>query len=206
MLLFRKGMSPKGMEKMVTPPRWHCGWGRSLFSRVLVSSFVFLIALSISVFVAPASAKEKAGKKKRAAASPVESPGEEGLNNIPLPVGHEAKGLVLPDFDARGRLRAKFEAGTGRRIDENHMSFDNLKITTYTPQKETDLQIEMQKSVLDLKTRVLSSKEKTKVTRSDFNIVGDSVQFDTVSRTGRLVGNVKMVLSSKSHLMEQREQ
>jgi hypothetical protein len=158
------------------------------------------------VFVAPAFAKEKTGKKKHPNVAPIESPGEEGLSNVPLPVGHEAKGLVLPDFDARGRLRAKFEAGTGRRVDENHMSFDNLKITTYTPQKQTDLQIEMQKSMLDLKTRVLSSKEKTTVIRSDFNIVGDSVEFDTVSRTGRLIGNVKMVLSSKSHLMEKREQ
>jgi hypothetical protein len=56
--------------------------------------------------------------------------------------------------------------------------------------------------VLDLKTRVLTSKERTTVKRADFDIVGDSVEFDTVSHTGRLIGNVKMVISSKSHLME----
>jgi hypothetical protein len=190
------------MEKMVTLKKCRRGRGRCPLCRRLVVSVGVVVALSVFALVSPAFAKEKPGKKKHPTASPVESPGDEGLNNVPLPVGHEAKGLILPDFDARGRLRAKFEAGTGRRIDEDHMTFDNLKITTYTPQKQTDLQIEMQKSVLDLKTRVLSSKEKTTVIRSDFNIVGDSVQFDTVSRTGRLIGNVKMVLSSKSHLME----
>jgi lipopolysaccharide assembly outer membrane protein LptD (OstA) len=40
------------------------------------------------------------------------------------------------------------------------------------------------------------------VRRADFNIIGDSVQFDTNTRTGRLIGNVKMVISDQSHLME----
>jgi 2-dehydro-3-deoxyphosphooctonate aldolase (KDO 8-P synthase) len=35
---------------------------------------------------------------------------------------------------------------------------------------------------LDLNTRVISSKERTKVVRADFEIVGDTMQFDTVSR------------------------
>jgi len=51
-----------------------------------------------------------------------------------------------------------------------------------------------------LKTRILSSKERSTIQRSDFNIVGDSVQFDTNARTGRLIGNVKMVITDKSHL------
>ena len=34
----------------------------------------------------------------------------------------------------------------------------------------------------------------------DFNIAGDSVEFDTNSRTGRLIGNVKMVITDKAHL------
>ena len=55
--------------------------------------------------------------------------------------------------------------------------------------------------MLDLKTRILSSKERSTVTRSDFNIVGDSVQFDTNARTGKMMGNVKMVITSQSQLL-----
>src|SRR5689334_404271 len=127
MLLFRKGTSPKGMEKTIEPSRCQRGRRESLLSRIWSVSFVFVALWLMIALVASAFAKEKTGKKKHPNASPIESPGDEGLNNVPLPVGHEAKGLVLPDFDGRGRLRAKFEAGTGRRIDENHMSFDNLK-------------------------------------------------------------------------------
>ena len=167
-----------------------------------------IVCLSILIPAAPSVAKSKSAKKKqaRATATPTPSPGEQSLTNIPLAAGHEAKGLVLPDFDGEGRLRGKFEAGTARRIDQEHIGFQDLKITTYTPEKHIDLQIDMRNSVLDLKTRILSSQERTTVKRADFNIVGDSVVFDTVTRTGRLTGNVKMVITDQSHLLEKAKE
>src|SRR6266705_4510391 len=171
---------------------WRC-W----FLAILLLSVV----LCASSLVPDASAQSKGRKgKPRAKAGPSSSPDEQSLTNIPLPIGHEAKGLVLPDFDAEGHLRGKFEAGTARRIDQEHVGFEQLKIYTYTPEDRPDLQIDMHTSVLDLQTRILSSQERTTVQRADFNIVGDSVQFDTNTRTGRLIGNVKMVITDKSHL------
>lgn len=164
---------------------------------------IWLAALLMCVVIAaPQVFGQSKGRKKggRAKAAASASPGEQSLTNIPLPIGHEAKGLVLPDFDGNGRLRGRFEAGTAHRIDEEHVGFQQLKITTYTPESQPDLQINMNTSVLDLKTRVLTSRERTTIQRSDFNIVGDSVQFDTNSKTGRLIGNVKMVITDKSHL------
>jgi len=158
--------------------------------------------LSIAMPASDLLAGSKGDKKKsaRARVSPNGSPVEQSLTNIPLPIGHEAKGLVLPDFDGEGHLRAKFEAGTAQRIDQQHIGFQHLKITTYTPDSQPDLKIDMQTSVLDLNTRVLSSQERTTIQRADFNIAGDSVQFDTNTRTGRLIGNVKMVITDRSHL------
>ena len=179
MLPFRSGRS------------WRWSWLAWLLS----------VVLSVLISTPHVSAQSKGRKRKaRATATPGSSPGEQSLTNIPLPIGHEAKGLVLPDFDPNGHLRGRFEAGTAHRMDQEHIGFQHLKITTYTPQSEPDLQIDMNTSVLDLKTRVLSSKERTTIRRSDFNITGDSVQFDTNSKTGRLIGNVKMVITDKSHL------
>jgi hypothetical protein len=159
------------------------------------------VLMCAAIAVPHVSGQSKGRKKKgRSSPSPGASPGEQSLTNIPLPIGHEAKGLVLPDFDGNGRLRGKFEAGTAHRIDQEHVGFQLLKITTYTPESQPDLQIDMHTSVLDLKTRILSSQERTTIQRSDFNIAGDSVQFDTNARTGRLIGNVKMVITDKSHL------
>jgi hypothetical protein len=168
----------------------------------LVLSFWLASVLMCIIIAAPQVSGQPKGRKKKASTSPTTggSPAEQSLTNIPLPIGHEAKGLVLPDFDGDGRLRGKFEAGTAHRIDQEHVGFQHLKITTYTPESQPDLQINMQTSVLDLKTRILSSQERTTIERSDFNIAGDSVQFDTNSKTGRLIGNVKMVITDKSHL------
>src|SRR6266480_7929497 len=167
------------------------------------SCLVWLTSIALFVLIAASHVcgQSKGHKKKtRVTTAPSASPGEQNLTNIPLPIGHEAKGLVLPDFDGEGHLRGKFEAGTAHRIDEENVGFQQIKITTYTPENRPDLQIDMHTSVLDLQTRILSSQERTTVQRADFNIVGDSVQFDTNTRTGRLIGNVKMVITEQSHL------
>ena len=175
--------------------------GNSPYLRWTSSIWLLSVVLSILIWLPYASAQSKGRKgKPPAKAAPSSSPGEQSLTNIPLPIGHEAKGLVLPDFDPEGHLRGKFEAGTARRIDEEHVGFEQLKILTYTPEDQQDLRIDMSTSVLDLKTRVLSSKTRTTIQRADFNIAGDSVEFDTNSRTGRLIGNVKMVITDKAHL------
>jgi hypothetical protein len=173
---------------------------RLYLRRVLL---VLLSPILMGVLIAaPQVSGQAKGRKKRAATSAKAgaSPAEQSLTNIPLPIGHEAKGLVLPDFDTEGRLKGRFEAGTAHRIDQEHVGFQHLRITTYTPESQPDLRIDMQTSVLDLKTRILSSQERTTIQRSDFNIAGDSVQFDTNTKTGRLIGNVKMVITDKSHL------
>src|SRR5438874_10894260 len=170
------------------------------------SWLVCLLSVLLSVLISAPhlSGQPKSHRKKgRATATPSASPGEQSLRNIPLPIGHEAKGLVLPDFDGEGHLRGRFEAGTAHRIDEGHVSFQHLKITTYTPESQPDLKIDMHTSVLDLKTRILISQERTTIERADFNIAGDSVQFDTNTRTGRLIGNVKMVITAQSRLQGQ---
>ena len=171
------------------------------------SRFVWLLPIFLSILISAAQvfaqSKDHKRKQGRATATLAASPGEQSLTNIPLPIGHEAKGLVLPDFDSEGHLRGRFEAGTAHRIDAEHVGFQHLKITTYTPENQPDLKIDMHTSVLDLKTRILSSQERTTIARADFNIAGDSVQFDTNTRTGRLIGNVKMVITDQSRLKGQ---
>jgi hypothetical protein len=165
----------------------------------------FFLALLISTTVAlPEQDKGKAKKKKKnlPVLNASASPGEQSLTNIPLPIGHEAKGLVLPDFDANGHLVGKFEAGTARRVDQENVGFQDLKIVTFTPENQPDLQIDMHTSVFNLKTRILTSQERSTIKRADFSIVGDSVQFDTNTRTGRLIGNVKMVITGQSQLIQ----
>jgi hypothetical protein len=158
----------------------------------------------VAFLIAPADFAQQSKKHKKAKGekSPSESasasPGSG--SQVPLPVGHEAKGLVLPDIDDNGHLRGRFVAGTARRVDQDHMHFSDLNITTYTEDNQIDLQIAMAESVLDLNTRVLTSPQRTTIKRADFEIVGDTVRFDTASRHGTMTGNVKMVITDQSKL------
>jgi hypothetical protein len=180
-------------------------WGVRVYRPYLSFAVCLLSILLLSILFAlePAlAAKPKAKKdKKFLSATPSPSAGEQSLTNIPLPIGHEAKGLVLPDFDLEGHLRGRFEAASAKRLDEEHIGFHSLKIITYTPENKSDLTVELSEAVLNLKTRILSSKERTFIKRADFDIAGDSVEFDTNTHTGKLVGNVKMVLTSQSQLL-----
>jgi len=161
-----------------------------------------ILLLSLLLALEPAfAAKPKGRKQKLLSATPTPSAGEQSLTSIPLPIGHEAKGLVLPDFDLEGHLRGRFEAESAKRLDEEHIGFHSLKIITYTPENKPDLTVQLSEAVLNLKTRILSSKERTLIKRADFDIAGDSVEFDTTTHTGKLVGNVKMVITSQSQLL-----
>src|SRR5205809_5337847 len=107
--------------------------------------FIFcglLILLMIAVICDPVvAAKPKAKKQKGLSETASATPSDQTLANIPLPIGHEAKGLVLPDFDLQGHLRGRFEAESAKRLDDVHIGFHALKITTYTAESQPDLTI-----------------------------------------------------------------
>jgi hypothetical protein len=165
------------------------------------SARALLILFLICGLASTAATEDKGRKRKKKQQAEERSAEQKKESNIPLPVGHEAKGLVLPDYDPRGHLNNRFEAGIAKRLDDNHLQMRDLKMTTYTARQKPDLQIQMSDSILDLKTRVISTKQRTTVHRSDFEIAGDTMEFDTMTRQGTLSGNVKMVITGQSQLM-----
>ena len=171
---------------------------------------LFFGLIGASFLIAPIDfaqqSKKHGGKKNKdkeaAAESASPSPGPN--TQVPLPIGHEAKGLVFPDIDENGHMRGRFVAGTARRVDQDHMQFRELNITTFTEDNQVDLQVAMADSVLDLNTRVLSSPQKTTIKRADFEIVGDTARFDTAARQGTITGNVKMIITDASKFTPQK--
>lgn len=133
------------------------------------------------------------------AKKPVRPKPDEGIKDVPIPQGHDAKGLVLPDFDRLGRLRGKLQAGITRRLDDEHVEFRGVKFTTFIPETEKpNLEINVEKAVLDLKTQVLTSDVRSTVKREDFEAAGDMMRFEMVSRLSTLEGNVKVVVRGKT--------
>lgn len=166
---------------------------------------LILIGANALALAAVAQQVSKPGRKKaaKAAAAAASAGSPEAGSQVPLPIGHEAKGLVFPDIDENGHVRGRFVAGTARRLDQDHMEFRDLKITTYTETNQVDLEIGMAESILDLNTRVLKSPQKTTIKRADFEITGDTARFDTAARQGTVTGNVKMTITDASTFSKQ---
>ena len=171
-----------------------CRSGSRLFRGTRLS-FVFLIMGSCL-----ALAGDRKHRKGVPTPTPPTSKEDLGLKNIPLTVGHEAKGLVLPNYDLQGHLLGRFEAATAARIDDDHVHFTDLKMLSYDEHEKPDFDVAMADAVLNLETRVIESNKRTKIKRADFEIAGDAIQFNTVTRRGTMTGNVHMTIFNQKEL------
>jgi Lipopolysaccharide-assembly, LptC-related len=169
-----------------------------------VAAFSLLILLGCVV----GAAEKKASKSEGKTPTPTGTPGpkqksarpkpEEGIKDVPIAEGHDAKGLVLPDFDLNGRLRGKLQAGVTRRLDNQNIEFQGVKFTMFIPETETpNLEITLNTAKFNIKTQVLTSNVRSTVKRSDFEVTGDTMRFEMLTRQSTLEGNVKMVVRSK---------
>jgi len=169
-----------------------------------LASLLLLVLLSCVVFAAEKKPKSQA---KTPAPTPSVAPQkkaqrpkpEEGIKDVPITQGHDAKGLVLPDYDLMGRLRGKLQAGVTRRLDDQNIQFESVKFVTFYPETETpNLEINVNTATLNIKTQVLTSNVRSTVKRADFEAAGDSMKFEMLTRQSTLEGNVKVVVRGKA--------
>src|SRR6185369_7624570 len=117
------------------------------------AAFLALVLLSCAVMAADKKAPKSDAKSPVPAPStkkPAPPKAEEGIKDVPITEGHDAKGLVLPDFDRAGRLRGKLQAGVTRRLDEQNVEFKGVRFTTFIPEtQKPNLDISVEKAVLN---------------------------------------------------------
>jgi hypothetical protein len=137
-----------------------------------------------------AKPKDGAGKKEKKAAA--EDPAQKSKMNVPLPVGHDAKKLTIPYRDGDGKLQMRFVMELGKRVDADHLAMSKLLIQTFDDTEAEEMSIDLPDSVLDLNTRVITTKSGVTIKRDDFVISGKTLEFNTETKQGRLGGGVQM--------------
>jgi hypothetical protein len=136
---------------------------------------------------------KKAEGKKSADASSDEQKHPSKLV-IPLPKGQDSKGVTIPIPYASGKKNMVFKIGVGTRIDDNHVKMSDLLIETYSEVGEQEITVAMPSSTLDLSTRTIAGDQGVTIDRSDFQITGKNMEFNTETRKGWIEGNVKMII------------
>jgi Lipopolysaccharide-assembly, LptC-related len=157
---------------------------------------VAAVAIGASAFAAedepakPVKSKDAAGKKDKKA--PADDPAQKSKMTVPLPVGHDAKKLTIPYRDGDGKLQMRFVMELGKRVDADHLAMTKLQIQTFDDTEAEEMSIVLPDSVLDLNTRVITTKSGVTVKRDDFVISGKTLEFNTETKQGRLGGRVQM--------------
>lgn len=109
--------------------------------------------------------------------------------DLPVPVGEPVKGIKIPQYDETGKMTMCLMAETAQKLNEHQVDLGRLKVQ-FDEKANKEIVVEIPHSILDLETKVLTADSETKIKREDFEIIGESAVFDTLSRQGSFKGHV----------------
>lgn len=126
--------------------------------------------------------------------------GNAGLNAFMqmIPLGAECEGAVIPSFDTTGKQTSLITAKVIRRVDDERLYAEGLVVQMFNANPKNDVRIDLHTAFYQMAGGVLRSTERSRVTRPDFQIEGDSLIFDTAKNQGRMTGNIRMVIFDTS--------
>jgi len=129
---------------------------------------------------------------------PSPSSDESGDFDLPVPVGMPVNGIKVPQYAEDGRRLMLFEAAVAKKVNEQRVEMETLKLEVLDGEGRK-IFVELPQAVFNLETRVLTGESSAKIHREDFEITGDSIEFNTKTRFGTLRGNVRMVISTEEN-------
>lgn len=143
-----------------------------------------LLLLATLACTALPAAAEDAGESKPAAVE------------IPVAIGQSVKGIRFPHYEGTDKLSMRFNAETAERASETTFNFRGLRIEVFdeSPDKPA-MQVVLENAVFDRDTGLLTSKEAAKIAGENFEIVGQSLEFDSKTRSSKLLGPVTMTIT-----------
>jgi hypothetical protein len=129
---------------------------------------------------------------------------EDDAINVPIPVGKDAMGLRIPLYDQKGNLTMTLDVQRAQKTDEFSMEMEGTVVQTYAQSEKPDLRIDLPLSVINLRTRVVSSNSPVTIEREDFRLTGDAMEFHLKSKKGRVMRNVKMLIYNRDNLSHEK--
>lgn len=110
-----------------------------------------------------------------------------------IPQGFVSHQVVIPSFKD-GRLGSRMTAETLIRLDDERFEAGRTRIEIFAELPAQNVLIEMPSAVYQMAENVLRSGERSRVTRTDFEVEGDTLVFDTNSSIGAMKGRVRTLI------------
>ena len=180
-----------------------CANLRTLSRPASLSRVALRLLVAACLLALGTGSMEAKTKKSKSAASPTPSDVSDSKNtakaadkgmDIPIPIDHEAKGVRIPIYTPEGKLQMLFESEIAFRVDAQQLRLTQLKIETYDEEGKPEMAIDMPLSMFNLKSRILSSADPVTIRRTDFEVTGSNMVFDTQTRQGKFTGPARMLI------------
>jgi hypothetical protein len=169
--------------------------------------WVCTIGLVVLGTAAPAAdEKPKAKSDSKTTPDPTAVSAGSGLTTFgrQIPAQRPNLGIYIPSF-SEGKKSSLVEAEVLTRIDDSRLQAEDMTIQLFGADTKDDVTVKMPSATYNMSNQILRSNERSKVSRSDFDLEGDALIFDTTSSQGRMSGNVRMTIHDVSTLMKKPE-
>lgn len=126
--------------------------------------------------------------------------------DLPVPIGHEVKGLRVPLRTSEGKMDLQFDMESATRLDDQNVEMHTALIQTFDQQSsKPDVRINLKKSVMNMETNVITSQDPILVTRSDFQLTADGMEFNSKTRQGKVYRNIRLLIYNRNELQKKSE-
>ena len=130
--------------------------------------------------------------------APAEEPVQGRRIEVPVPIGHEVKGLRIPVRNDEGKMEMQFDMESAKRINDQDIEMHVATIQTYDQQTaKPDAKIELKIAMMNLDTNVIKTTDPVRVSREDFMLTADGGEFNSKLRQGRVVGNIHLIVYNR---------
>jgi hypothetical protein len=126
--------------------------------------------------------------------------------DLPVPIGHEVKGLRVPLRTSEGKMDLQFDMESATRLDDQNVEMHTASIQTFDQQSsKPDVKINLKKSVMNMETDVITSQDPVLVTRSDFQLTADGMEFNSKTHQGKVFRNIRLLIYDRNELQKKSE-
>ena len=172
--------------------------------RLAALVFLCLSSLTLPAQEGKSDSKDKtkaSDKTATAAEATPETPGSQLTTfGRQIPAQRPNRGIWIPSFSG-GLLSSVVEADVVTRIDDQRLFAENMTILLHGSEDKDQVKVDMPSATYHMTSQMIRSNERSKVSRADFDLEGDSLVFDTTTSQGRMSGNVRMTIhDAKSFL------
>ena len=175
------------------------------FNRLYLLAAVLALASSLDGLAAdgPTPAAPPASVAAKPAAKQDSSEAIDSMCKM-IPEGRRNLKVHYPGFD-NGRPSSLVTAGAMTRVNPQEMFAEKLRIDLYGKEQKDNMRVDLKTGTYHMDSKLLTSNERSHVTRSDFKIDGDGMEFDMTSSQGKMIGNVRMVIYDTSSFIKKDE-